>query len=178
MVFVRTLGAASIDAGAAHLTPSSIAQVLALLLSLGGTRTQRHARDAARHDLPRSAAPKAQHSIRELVYQLRKLGARIASDDETVEFAPESVPRGLIPTCCARNVRAIEHLRAAEGGFMPGYSPSHSEAFTEWLEGFRGRATAELNRVFVAELNRARRLGDWTLAEAAARAVSGARPTP
>ena len=175
MVFVRTLGAASIDAGVTRLTPSSVRK-FALLFYLWAERGRSVTR-ATLHDLvfPDQTAPNARHSIRELIYQFRKLGARIASEGETVELAPESV-RADYSDVLRQERPSLEQLRAATGGFMPGYAPAHSEAFTEWLEGLRARATVELNRVFVAELNRARRLGDWTLVEAAAQAVLALDP--
>ena len=175
MVFVRTLGAASIDAGATHLTPSSTRK-FSLLFYLWAERGRSVSRGVL-HDMifPDQAAVKARHSIRELIYQFRKLGARIASDGETVELAPDSI-RADYSDVLRQERPGIDLLRAAEGGFIPGFAPSHSEAFTEWLEGFRGRATLELNRVFCAELDRARRVGDWTLAEAAARAVLALDP--
>ena len=175
MVFVRTLGAASIDAGATRLTPSSVRK-FALLFYLWAERGRSVTR-ATLHDLvfPDQTAPNARHSIRELIYQFRKLGARIASEGETVELAPESV-RADYSDVLRHERPSLEQMRAATGGFVPGYAPTHSEAFTEWLEGLRARATVELNRVFVAELNRARRLGDWTLAEAAAQAVLALDP--
>ena len=175
MVFVRTLGAASIDAGATHLTPASVRK-FALLLYLWAERGRTVTRETL-HDLifPEQTAPNARHSIRELIYQFRKLGARIATSGATVELAPESVSADLSDVL--RQERpTFEQLRAAQGGFLPGYAPTHSEAFTEWLEGFRGRATANLNRVFVGELNRARRLADWAVAESAAQAVLALDP--
>ncbi len=175
MVFIRTLGTASIDAGATHLTPSSVRK-FALLLYLWAERGRRVTR-ATLHDLifPDQTAPNARHSIRELVYQFRKLGARIASTGETVELAPESV-RADLSDVLRQERPSLDQLRAAQGGLLPGYAPAHSEAFTEWLESFRGRTIAELNRVFVAELNRARKLGDWAIAEAAAQAVLALDP--
>jgi DNA-binding SARP family transcriptional activator len=175
MVFVRTLGAASIDAGATHLTPASVRK-FALLLYLWAERGRSVTR-ATLHDLifPDQTAPNARHSIRELVYQFRKFGARIASSGETVELAPDSV-RADVSDVVRQERPSLDQLRAAQGGLLPGYAPAHSEAFTEWLESFRARTIADLNRVFVAELGRARRLGDWSVAEAAAQAILALDP--
>jgi DNA-binding SARP family transcriptional activator len=175
MVFVRTLGSASIDAGTAHLTPSS-SRRFAFCLYLWAERGRTITR-ATLHDLifPEQTATNARHSIREQIYQFRKLGARIASDGETVELAPESI-RADYCDVLQQDRPSLEQLKAAEGGFLPGYAPTLSEAFTEWLEGFRRRATLELTRAFVAELNRARRLSDWALAGTAARAILALDP--
>src|SRR5215831_19419934 len=170
MVYVHTLGAASIDAGTTHLTPASVRK-FALFLYLWAERGRRITRGTL-HDLifPDQTAVNARHSVRELIYQFRKLGARIASSGEMVELAPESV-RADYTDILGRQRPTIDQLRAAHGGFLPGYAPMHSEAFTEWLEALRARAIAELNRAFVAELARARKLADWVSAELAAKAV-------
>jgi DNA-binding SARP family transcriptional activator len=175
MVFVRTFGSASIDAETAHLTPSSVRK-FAFCLYLWAERGRSITR-ATLHDLifPEQTSTNARHSIREQVYKFRKLGARIASDDETVELVPESLQADY-SDLLQQDRPTLEQLNAAEGGFLPGYAPTLSEAFTEWLEGFRRRATLELTRVFVAELNRARRVSDWTIAGAAARAILALDP--
>ncbi|MGH7619601.1 MAG: ATP-binding protein [Gemmatimonadaceae bacterium] len=175
MVFLRTLGAASIDAGATHLTPASVRK-FALFVYLWSERGRSQTR-ATLHDMifPDQSAVNARHSIRELVYQFRKLGVRLASAGETIELALEGV-RADYSDILRQERPSLDQLRDAAGGFLPGYAPEHSEAFTEWLEAFRRRAAVELNRVFVTELNRARKLGDWTLADAAARAVLALDP--
>jgi len=175
MVFVRTLGAASIEAGGTHLTAVSVRK-FALLLYLWGERGRSVTR-ATLHDLifPDQTAQNARHSIRELIYKFRKFGARIASVGETVELAPDSV-RADVSDVLGQERPSLDQLRAAQGGFLPGYAPTHSEAFTEWLEAFRGRTIADLNRVFVNELNRSRKLGDWSVAEAAAQAILALDP--
>jgi len=91
MVFVRTLGAASIDAGTAHLTPSSVRR-FAFCLYLWAERGRTITR-ATLHDLifPDRTETNARHSIREQIYQFRKLGAQIVSDGETVDLVPDSV---------------------------------------------------------------------------------------
>jgi DNA-binding SARP family transcriptional activator len=170
MVFVRTLGAASVDAGPKRLAPSSVRR-FALFFYLWAERGRAVTRSTL-HELvfPDQTAKNARHSIRELLYQYRKLGVRIAGDEETAELVPETV-RADYSDLLRQERPSLEQMRAAAGGFMPGYAPTLSETYTEWLEGLRTRSTNELNRVFVAELNRARRLGDWMLAEAAAKAV-------
>jgi DNA-binding SARP family transcriptional activator len=170
MVYVRTLGTASIDAGTAHLTPASVRK-FALFLYLWAERGRCVARGTLQDLIfPDQTAVNARHSIRELVYRFRKAGARIASSGETVVLAPESVCADYTDVLgCERPT--IDQLRAAHGGFLPGYAPTHSEAFTEWLEALRARSVAELNRAFVAELARSRRLADWVSAEMAAKAV-------
>jgi DNA-binding SARP family transcriptional activator len=170
MVFVRTLGAASVDAGPKRLAPSSVRR-FALFFYLWAERGRAVTRSTL-HELvfPDQTTKNARHSIRELLYQYRKLGVRIAGDEQTAELVPETV-RADYSDLLRQERPSLEQMRAAAGGFMPGYAPTLSETYTEWLEGLRTRSTNELNRVFVAELNRARKLGDWMLAEAAAKAV-------
>ena len=76
----------------------------------------------------------------------------------------------------AANCLTDHDLRQIEFGFLTGYAPEHSEAFGEWLAAYRARATFEICKVVVTEVNRSRNVGDWGRAERAARACLAIDP--
>src|SRR4029079_1281960 len=69
-----------------------------------------------------------------------------------------------------------EKVRAALGGFLPGFAPNHSEAYTDWYEAYRARSISTLTRTLLKEVNRARNAGDWEHTEWVARACLALDP--
>ncbi len=134
MIHVRTLGTSQIDAGDARVMPTA-ARKFALLLHLSAERGRRVSR-AALHDLifPDQTERNAHHSLRELVYQLRQFGVHIASDAAGVELASDAV-RCDYAELIERERPDPNQVNAAAGGFLPGYAPTLSDAFTEWYDG-------------------------------------------
>jgi DNA-binding SARP family transcriptional activator/tetratricopeptide (TPR) repeat protein len=175
MVRVRALGTAEIDARALRVLPSS-ARKFALLLRLAVDRGRRVPRSVIRElifpDLPEK---NARHSLRDLVYQFRQAGVAIESDSGGVTLLDEvsSDFGGLI----AAVQPTVEQLQAAQDGFLPTYAPSHSEAFSEWLEVFRARVTLDLCRAISRAISRSKTVGDWVMTERAARACLALDPS-
>src|SRR5207253_1122605 len=62
------------------------------------------------------------------------------------------------------------------GGYLPGYTPTFSRIFLEWIEAHRAAATARMLRVLVGRLAEARASGDLARAESTARACLGLDP--
>jgi DNA-binding SARP family transcriptional activator len=168
MMFVHTLGTALIDAGEARVTPSA-GRRFALLLHLSAEAGRRVPRSTLNELMfPDQPDKNARHSLRELVYQCRQLGVQIASDADGIELGVEDgrTDHGAVVNAGRLN---LGQLQAITGGFLPGYAPEHSEAFTEWLEAFRARTTFELSKALLREITRARTVADWTTTELAAR---------
>lgn len=118
---------------------------------------------------------KAQHSLRELVYQLRRSGVAIEGDAHGIGIAADTVSIDWLDAIHSSRIE-IETLRAAQRGFLPDYSPSLSEALREWYDGFRATATFELAKAFNCEMNRAKEADDWSRMEHAARACLAVDP--
>jgi DNA-binding SARP family transcriptional activator len=175
MIFVNTLGTALITAGDVRVTPAS-ARKFAMLLYLSAESGRRVPRAFLQELLfPDSDQTKAKHSIRELLYQVRQNVTGLISDPTGVELSSECV-RLDYSTLGGSGKIAIEQLKAAEGGLLPGYDPAHSEAFNEWLDAFRARTAIGLSRVLVRETTLAKSAGDWSRTELAARACLAMDP--
>jgi DNA-binding SARP family transcriptional activator len=175
MIVVRTLGTAHIEAGDSHVTPQSLRK-FALLLHLTAERGRRVSRGTLQELLyPDFPAMKGSHALRELVYQLRQSGVDVDTDKQGVQLAAEAV-RSDYSEVIERERPDEAQLRAVEGGFLPGYAPSHSEAYTEWFEGWKGKVTFELVRALAKELQRARSVMNSSRMERAARACLALDP--
>jgi hypothetical protein len=115
------------------------------------------------------------HSLRELLYELRNAGVSLESDPDGVEL-PQSVVH-CEHTALLENERlTLEQIRGAQGGFLPGYSPNHSEAYTEWYDAFHAKMTFALSQALLRTQARARDTGNLELSEAAARACLAISP--
>ncbi|MDB4874697.1 MAG: hypothetical protein JWM41_1143 [Gemmatimonadetes bacterium] len=169
MIFVYTLGAALIDAGDMRVTPASNRK-FAMLLHLSAEPGRRVSRTALQ-DLvfPDQTEKNAKHSLRELVYQFRQAGVRIASDPHGIELVPGEVGSDYAAMIERERLDA-DQIAAAAAGFLPGYAPEHSEAFTEWFDAYRSRVVLELSKKLLLEVVRARSAGEWAITERAARA--------
>ncbi|HVX38877.1 MAG TPA: AAA family ATPase, partial [Gemmatimonadaceae bacterium] len=175
MLILHTLGTARIDAGTTRLTPTSVRK-FALLLHLSAEPGRRVPREVLRDLIfPDRTEDSARHSLRELVYGFRQLGVRIDSDKHGMSVSADAVASDYRELLDGERPDS-SRLTAAAGGFLPGYAPDHSEAYTEWLEGYRARATFEICKVLLKELTRAKRGGDWAQAERAARACLALDP--
>jgi DNA-binding SARP family transcriptional activator len=175
MIFVHTLGTALIQAGTARITPAS-ARTFALLLHLSAESGRRVSRTVLRDLLfPKQNETNARHSLRELVYQLRQRGVDLDADSDGI-ILPSDAVRFDYLDIVRGGVSDVQRFKAIESGFLPGYAPTHSEAYTEWLEGYRARAMFELCKTLLREISRAKGGSDWTMTERAARACLALDP--
>jgi DNA-binding SARP family transcriptional activator len=168
MVIVHTLGTALIDAGTVRVTPASVRK-FALLLYLSAEPGRRVSRAVLRELIyPDQTEKNARHSLREMVYQLRQSGVAVDSDHDGIAISRDLVRTDHVELL-ARDELDTDQLRATEGGFLPGYAPGHAEAFTDWFEGYRARATFRLCKALLREIARSRETGNWSTTEGAAR---------
>ncbi len=168
MIYIHTLGASYIDAAGTRFKPTSVRK-FALLLHLSAERGRCVSRAVLRDLIcPDRSDRHAQHLLRELVYELRVTGVRIESDALGLTLTDEVRWDYTELIECERPDEVL--LKAAEGGFLPGYTPTHSEAFTEWYETYRARVILDLCKALVNEVHRARSVADWGATERAARA--------
>lgn len=175
VIFVHTLGTARIDVGDRSVGPTSVKK-FALLLYL----TAEAGRPAPRgvlYDLlfPDLAEKNAQHALRELVYQLRRMGAKIEATPDGVWLPAEAVRSDWSEVVRSGRPDASQ-LRAIEGGFLPGYAPAHSEGFAEWFDTHRSRVGSVLTRMLSALLREHAEALTSADAEQVARAILAIDP--
>src|SRR5438094_4356950 len=128
MVVIHALGIAVIDTGDHRVTPAA-ERAFALLLYLGTECGRRVSRDTLQRMLfPGQTGPNAAHSLRQMVYKLRQLGARIETDGDEVRLPIDAVRVDYRDVLDAPRLSATE-LRRLEGGFLPDYAPDFSPAF-------------------------------------------------
>ena len=175
MVTVQTLGRALIDAGTSRVMPTSVRK-FALLLYLSAEPGRRVARSVLRDLIfPEQTEKNARHSLREMVYQLRQSGVVVDSDPDGIAISRTAIRVDYVEIL-ARGRFEADEFRAIEGGFLPGYAPAHSEAFSEWFEGYHARTSFNLCKGLLSEVSRGRAVGDWTTTERAARACLALDP--
>src|ERR1043166_6343111 len=174
-VVVRSVGAAFIEAGRLRLSPSA-ERSFALVLYLAMERHRRLSRDAIETMLfPDQTEKNARHSLRQQVYELRQAGVAVDSNRGGLAIQSDTI-RVDVDEMLAAEALDADQLRLIEGGFLPGYAPEFSQAFSEWLEARRGRVSFELRRVVAECMQGARELDDWRRLEASARALVALDP--
>jgi DNA-binding SARP family transcriptional activator/tetratricopeptide (TPR) repeat protein len=176
MIILRTLGTASIEIeGPTIITPSSPRR-FALLLYLAAE----HGRDVTREQLANlvfadQSPAKGSHSVREALYQLRRLGLSIPATPTGFAIPSEMVRADY--ELAARDAAVDdEMLRAMAGGFLPAFSPPKSESYVEWLDGLRATHGVAITRRLLPDLDLAMRGAQWEVAERIARASLGIDP--
>ncbi len=175
MIVIHTLGAALIDLGDTRLTPTS-SRKFALLLHLAARSGHRVSRAVLRDLIfGDQDDTHALHSLREAVYQLRYMGAPIESIGDMLELPATAVQNDVDEFVNAEQLSATQ-IAAAHGGFLPAYAPSLSEAFTEWLEGYRAESTFAVCKALNRAAEGARSVCDWLMTEHAARACLALSP--
>jgi tetratricopeptide (TPR) repeat protein len=115
------------------------------------------------------SAYKANHGLRELIYEIRAVRLDIDGDGGAVRLNPDNV---ICDWHALSSDGRLPHsiLRAAQGGILPGYGPSLSEPFTEWLDAFNATLVSDVVRASLREIEFCKSEGDWSKAELAARA--------
>ena len=157
MVKLRTLGECVIEVGDTRIAPDSKV-LFALLLYLGLERGRRFTRSALMEMFwPDSPPAKAAHSLRQTIYQLRKLGAPIEVSKTDVSIRQEDVASDLDTLERAKN----NGSRTIRGDFLPSYSAGVSESYSAWLDEHRNIVGAKIRRGLLTELSQLKSKGDW-----------------
>src|SRR5688572_2330364 len=163
MMHLHTLGDSLIKVGEKEIRPTS-PLVFAALLYLGMERGRRVPRAALQELLfPKSDERSGAHSLRQLLYKLRQLGAPLEADAGSV----------LLPAACVEEVgwdRLSDEPGGRAGGILPEFKPPSGE-FAAWLDGLRASIAARQRNRLVADLGRARNAGDLVAADRAATAL-------
>jgi len=172
VIYLHTLGDCLIKVDEKEIRPTS-PLLFAALLYLGMERGRRVPR-AALQELffPDASQRSGAHSVRQLLYKLRKLGNRVLIDPGGVAVQPEQVwdERTRIATLTAEECGRIR------GGLLPHYEPEFSEQFSDWLEAQRSSSASELRRALVTRLAHSRTTAQWGDVELFAQALRGLDP--
>src|SRR5690242_20443199 len=118
MIYVHTLGTASIDVGPCTINPTS-PRKFALLLYLAAERGRSVPRTTLQELIfPDQLDRNGRHSLRELVYQLRQLGAEVETGGEGLRI-PEARVQTDYDAVVEGDMPGADHVAAAGGGFLP-----------------------------------------------------------
>jgi DNA-binding SARP family transcriptional activator len=169
MMYLHTLGDALIRVGEKDIRPTA-PLVFAALLYLGVERGRRVPRAALQELLfPNTDERSGAHSLRQLLYKLRQLGAPIEADTATVRLSVTSVDDDSSGEWTVDgDSNALNRLSL---GLLPGYQPSLSSGFELWLEDLRAAAASRIRTILVKALSRARGTGDQMAAARIASAL-------
>src|SRR5688500_2256067 len=156
MIVLHTLGDALILVGDRKVRPSSLL-VFASLLYLAMERGRRVPRAALQEMLfPDSDERSGPHSLRQLLYKLRQLGAPLESDATSVALPADRV----------------RHDTSQNGGahpatvkFLPDYESEISERFSEWLEVKRAEVAKDVRMKLASAIEEHREALNWSAVE-------------
>ncbi len=113
---------------------------------------------------PQFPESKARHSLRHLAYVLRSLGFPL-------EHAPSHLrlPASMVWLDYEDDLSATPTPVRAARGFLPGYAPTFSPAFAEWLDRVRSGVHSRLRLSLLRDAATFRRLNRWPEAADVAR---------
>jgi len=144
MIFLRALGTAEIDTGTVTLTPSQeivFAAALYLIVERGKPVSRNRIASLL---WPRVAESARGHRLRQTIHQLKKLGMSIEADRDVLRLA-ENGAHSDIGSFSDKDYALCER-RGFE--FLPGYNPSFSEPFQDWVDTVRQREHSMLTETF------------------------------
>jgi len=161
MIFLRALGTAEIDTGTVTLTPSQeivFAAALYLIVERGKPVSRNLIASLLWPTVPERARA---HRLRQTILQLKKLGIAIAADRDALRLAENGAQSD------AGNFSDKDFPLCEKRGFefLPGYNPSFSEPFQDWVDTVRQREHSVLTQTLLAMLQLARDCGKWSEVE-------------
>jgi DNA-binding SARP family transcriptional activator len=174
VIELQTLGDAVIRIGKREIRPTSPA-VFAALLYLGVERGRRVPRTALQELLfPETDERSGAHSLRQLLYKLRQLGASIQAEGDVVWLEAEDVSDDYsAPAHANGNGNGNGH---PTGPFLSGYSPRVSDAFNEWLDTQRSTVETNRRRALIKQMLARRDAVDWLSVERIAYEILASDP--
>ena len=117
----------------------------------------------------------ARHSLRQILYRVRRLGVDLTTTASTVVLNDSAVDadfdvlgRSLTPDGSIVEGAAYATL-TVRGAFLDGYAPSFSEPFSAWVEEQRAIVHANLRRALVGAISVRRARGAWSEVDRLAR---------
>ena len=166
MTMLRALGSAEIETGGTTLTPSQgILFAAALYLTLERGRPVSRARLSSIL-WPLVAEEDRAHRLRQTILRLKKVGFVVTADRNTLQ-CPQSEINSDVADLIGTDSDALGGVHSLE--FLPGYNPTFSEAFRDWVDTQREETHAVVTKRLVTEMNTARTKGDWQACDRFAR---------
>src|SRR5579883_1065013 len=159
------LGQCVIEAGSRRIGPDAKLRFAALvyLVISKGISVQREA--LAELLWPHASPPSRHHSLRHLLYVLRRTGIPLFMTHGHVAMPPDcaQLDYDLLLADSSRPIpQSVE--------FLPGYAPDFSQAFREWVDATRSVVHAKIRNVLLARTASHRNRGLWSEVEQSARA--------
>ena len=169
MMHLHSLGQCMISLGAARLLPTARLMFAgALYVAVEGSRSIGREQMAGLL-WPDLSEERATHALRQVLYKLRAQGVMLDGDADRV-----TLPAGAVTTdyddllAPSASCPVNEMLTRIPGGFLPGYVPTVSRPFAEWVEAHRERVNSVLRRQLVSGISALRGAGDWPATQALA----------
>ncbi|HVF38763.1 MAG TPA: AAA family ATPase, partial [Gemmatimonadaceae bacterium] len=172
MIRIRTLGTPMITVGKREVPPRARA-LFHLVLYMGLERGRRISRKDLAALIWGDADPeKANHSLRQTLYELRKAGARFSGDANYLQLSSDAVDID-VAVLESESTDAIE--TALSGDFLPNIDATDNR-YSDWLDSVRERVNARRRRVLVDALLNARESGRSDRVETIARELRRVDP--
>ncbi|HKS05859.1 MAG TPA: AAA family ATPase [Gemmatimonadaceae bacterium] len=170
MIRLRVLGQCVVEVKRKSVRPDA-ELVFATLLYLCAERGRRVERDALAELMwPRESATRRRHSLRQILYKLRRLGVECGDSADALEMAESTVWLDFEDADAEGDADTGRELLAPSGvQCLPGYAPRFSKRFSAWLDEFRLRVEGATRTRFASAIARARQKAQWTDVERLAR---------
>jgi DNA-binding SARP family transcriptional activator len=175
MLRLSTIGSVAIHIDNVPVPPAN-QQVFSALFYLTverGTPTPR--RLLAEMFFPDAAGDAGNHSLRQLIYRLRKLGVRVDADQLVVSL-PAAEATWDVEDLLSRGSASAEVLDSLRRGYLDDYAPRHSDRFTRWLEEHRVLVSTKLRHLLIEQMNGERSQKRYRSLDGIARAVLALDP--
>jgi DNA-binding SARP family transcriptional activator len=146
MIRLHALGQCVFEVGEHHVTPESdvLFAVLLLLTSKAGQPVPRA--DLLEMLWPESDGNSARHRLRQAVYQLKKLGAPLATPESAIVLRKADVEIDYLTPRDDHEAWSAIVAEPSQLDVLPRYAPGFSRPFAQWVELERDRVRATLCR--------------------------------
>lgn len=162
---LRILGECVLELREREFTPASphfFALLLRLAADAGRFFQRQELADLLFPHAPHHRA--ATHSVRQLIYLALQRGALLEKKNNSVSLSPASLCIDLEDALLQDHSLANVRHRALT--VLPGYAPSISVAFDEWLDIYRTLQQSRVRHALLAAIELLRKRADWPAVEA------------
>src|SRR5258708_4054640 len=174
MVHLSTIGPVTVRVGSTRFAAES-QRAGALLFYLVVERGKEIPRRALLPlFFPRSSEQAGSHSLRQLIYRLRNLGAALPGD--TIVTLPQDAATWDVEAIESRGQCTDAELDALSQGYLSDFAPKVSDAFDEWIDGHRATVSTRLRRSLLAQVHAQKAKHDFAGVDRAARACLALDP--
>jgi DNA-binding SARP family transcriptional activator len=175
MLTLRTIGSISIEVDGSRIpqTNQQVHSALVYLVINRGKLIPRRTLGAL--FFPNAADDNASHSLRQLIYRVRKFAPNVDSTSSDLRLQADSATWD-VDAILTRGHASPDELKLLAFGYLPDYCPQHSPTFAQWLEDHRSDVTATLRGILVRQLQSVRSRNDYASLETVARACLALDP--